>query len=129
MTPWERYHWFLLILGKIFTLSFCFNTSQRFTPDSRSRFSTKTTSWGWSLTKSKIIHKFSTSVRNYSTIFVLAMQLNNTGLSFCLEKRDMLFHQIITITVRQQNPIDYYSCKFGKVYLTHTIDWSKLSFE
>ncbi|KAM7536412.1 hypothetical protein Aperf_G00000088767 [Anoplocephala perfoliata] len=42
------------------------------------------------------------------------------------EKREILLHTVVTVTVKQNQPIDYYSCNSGKWWLTHTIDWSKL---
>nr|CDS24706.1 expressed conserved protein [Echinococcus granulosus] len=41
-----------------------------------------------------------------------------------LEVRDILLHKVLTLTVRRKEAIDFYTCKVGRKYLTHTIDWT-----
>ncbi|KAL5104812.1 hypothetical protein TcWFU_000475 [Taenia crassiceps] len=41
-----------------------------------------------------------------------------------LEVRNILLHKVLTLTVKQKEAIDFYTCKVGDKYLTHTIDWT-----
>ncbi|VDM17191.1 unnamed protein product [Hydatigera taeniaeformis] len=41
-----------------------------------------------------------------------------------LEVRNILLHKVLTLTVKQKDAIDFYTCKVGDKYLTHTIDWT-----
>ncbi|VUZ43055.1 unnamed protein product [Hymenolepis diminuta] len=43
-----------------------------------------------------------------------------------LETRNIVLHKSTTTTVREKNPIDFYTCNVGNYWLTHTIDWSRL---
>ncbi|VDN24169.1 unnamed protein product [Dibothriocephalus latus] len=46
-----------------------------------------------------------------------------------LKIRTILLHTVATLTVKQNQPIDFYTCNVGDYWLTHTIDWSKLCFQ
>ncbi|BHF74496.1 hypothetical protein SprV_0501758200 [Sparganum proliferum] len=41
-----------------------------------------------------------------------------------LEDRMVLFHRVMTLTVKQTEAIDFYACNTNKYWLTHTIDWT-----
>ncbi|KAL7058313.1 hypothetical protein AAHC03_017179 [Spirometra sp. Aus1] len=42
-----------------------------------------------------------------------------------LEIRSILFHTVATLTVKQKEDIDFYTCNSSDHWLTHTIDWSE----
>ncbi|BHF74505.1 hypothetical protein SprV_0501759100 [Sparganum proliferum] len=44
-----------------------------------------------------------------------------------LEIRSILFHTVVTLTVKQNQSIDFYTCNNGDHWLTHTIDWTSTS--
>uniref|UniRef100_A0A0X3NRE1 Uncharacterized protein n=1 Tax=Schistocephalus solidus TaxID=70667 RepID=A0A0X3NRE1_SCHSO len=44
-----------------------------------------------------------------------------------LEDRTILIHRVMTLTVKQNQPIDFYACNTKDYWLTHTIDWSKFN--
>ncbi|KAL7057511.1 hypothetical protein AAHC03_017180 [Spirometra sp. Aus1] len=41
-----------------------------------------------------------------------------------LEDRTILFHRVMTLTVKQTEAIDFYACNTNNYWLTHTIDWT-----
>ncbi|VUZ43052.1 unnamed protein product [Hymenolepis diminuta] len=41
-----------------------------------------------------------------------------------VEIRNILLHKVATVTIEKKHDIDFYSCKTGNYYITHTIDWT-----
>ncbi|KAL5962386.1 hypothetical protein TSMEX_009880 [Taenia solium] len=51
--------------------------------------------------------------------------VNNVWNDLTMEVRNILLHKVLTLTVKQKEAIDFYTCKVGDKYLTHTIDWNR----
>jgi len=62
----------------------------------------------------------------YKTIFgaITTNNIKKYSQILNLEDRGIVLHNVITLTVKQNQTIDHYAVKVGSIWLTQTIDWT-----